>query len=86
MEAPDPARGIEASKQVVREGQLHPRYKAAAKSYTRIVVLSPLIIWLSYELYQRRFMGKEQKILERKAMEQKMMDEMSERHDAKGNT
>ena len=57
----DPARGREAAERVVREGVLDPRYKDAAKKYTRLIVASPLAIYLTYELYRRRFEGVEQK-------------------------
>jgi hypothetical protein len=60
-ETPDPSRGLEATYKVVREGVLEPRYKQAAKAYTRLIVALPLAIYLGWELYRRRFFGVEQK-------------------------
>lgn len=57
----DPERGVEASRRVVKEGVLDARYKRAARSYTAIIVCIPIIIFTTWELWQRRFMGKEQK-------------------------
>lgn len=61
--AQDPARGYEAARKVVKQGVLDERYKRGAKAYTRIIVAMPLVIYLSYELYRRRFLGVEQKKL-----------------------
>jgi hypothetical protein len=59
----NPERGLEAAKNVVRSGKLDERYRRAAWQYTKIICLLPLVIYLSWELYQRRFLGKEQKRL-----------------------
>jgi hypothetical protein len=40
---------------------LDPRYKQAGSVYTRLIVALPIAIYLSYELYRRRFLGVEQK-------------------------
>ncbi len=47
----------------MREGILDPRYKEGAKRYTRLIVASPIAIFLTYELYRRRFLGVEQKVV-----------------------
>ena len=60
-EPKDPARGIEASRRVVIEGKLDPRYKDAARMYTALICALPLSIYLSYELWRRRFMGVDKK-------------------------
>lgn len=57
----DPERGMEAAQRVVKTGQLDDRYKGAARRYTLIVVMLPLVIYLPYELYKRRFLGVERK-------------------------
>ena len=57
----DPTRGIEAARRVVKEGFLDPRYKRAARSFTAVMCALPIAIYTSYELFQRRFRGKEQK-------------------------
>lgn len=62
MEGPqDPARGYEASRRVVRQGVLDERYKRGARAYTRIIVAMPIVIYLTYELYRRRFLGVERR-------------------------
>ena len=60
-EPKDPKRGLEATIRVVREGVLDPRYKDAAKKYTRLICALPIAIYTSYELYRRRFLGVQQK-------------------------
>ena len=62
----DLERGFEASRRVVTEGVLDKRYKNAAKVYTRLIVALPLAIYLSYELYRRRFLGVEKKAIPEK--------------------
>lgn len=57
----DPTRGLEAARRVVKEGFLDPRYKRAARSFTAVMCALPIAIYTSYELFQRRFRGKEQK-------------------------
>lgn len=57
----DPARGVEASRRVVKEGVLDPRYKRTASNVMKIMAFTPVAIFLSWELYQRRFGGREQK-------------------------
>lgn len=57
----NPARGMEATRRVVREGVLDPRYKAAATRVTALICATPIMLYLTYELYQRRFNGKGQK-------------------------
>lgn len=59
--SPDPQRGIEAARRVVREGVLDPRYSRAAKNFTLVMCALPIAIYTSYELFQRRFRGKLQK-------------------------
>lgn len=59
--SPDPQRGIEAAKRVVREGVLDARYSRAAKNFTLVMCALPIAIYTSYELFQRRFRGKLQK-------------------------
>lgn len=59
--APDPQRGIEAARRVVREGVLDARYSRAAKNFTLVMCALPIAIYTSYELFQRRFRGKLQK-------------------------
>ncbi|KAK0871563.1 hypothetical protein LTS02_001902 [Friedmanniomyces endolithicus] len=61
-EPKDIARGVEASQRVVRDGFLDPRYRPAARRVTAIICALPLAICLSYVLFERRFMGKEQKV------------------------
>ena len=60
-EPKDPARGAEAARRVVREGHLDPRYKEAAAKITALICALPIAIYLSYELWRRRFMGVERK-------------------------
>lgn len=60
-EPKDPARGIEASMRFVREGVVDPRYRPAARRVTAALCALPIAIYLTYELFQRRFMGREQK-------------------------
>lgn len=59
--SPDPQRGIEAARRVVREGVLDARYSRAAKNFTLVMCALPIAIYTSYELFQRRFRGKVQK-------------------------
>lgn len=59
--SPDPQRGIEAARRVVREGVLDARYSRAAKNFTLVMCALPVAIYTSYELFQRRFRGKLQK-------------------------
>lgn len=59
--SPDPQRGIEAARRVVREGVLDPRYSRAAKNFTLVMCALPIAIYTSYELFQRRFRGKVQR-------------------------
>lgn len=59
--SPDPQRGIEAARRVVREGVLDARYSRAAKSFTLVMCALPIAIYTSYELFQRRFRGKLQR-------------------------
>lgn len=55
------ARGVEAAQRYVREGILDPRYRPAARRVTAIICALPLAVVLGYVLFQRRFMGVEQK-------------------------
>lgn len=57
----DPARGIEATRRVVKEGVLDPRYRPVARRVTALMCGLTLSIGLGYELFQRRFMGRERK-------------------------
>ncbi|KAK4507664.1 hypothetical protein PRZ48_001399 [Zasmidium cellare] len=57
----NPARGAQAAADVVKTGILDPRYRSVAKRYTWAIAAAPVAIYLSYELFQRLFMGKEQK-------------------------
>ncbi|KAK4636298.1 hypothetical protein CLAFUW4_00408 [Fulvia fulva] len=59
--AKDPARGVESARRVVKEGVLDPRYKSIARRVTALICALPLSIYLGYELFQRRFKGKERK-------------------------
>lgn len=59
--SPDPQRGIEAARRVVREGVLDARYSRAAKNFTLVMCALPIAIYTSYELFQRRFRGKVQR-------------------------
>lgn len=59
--SPDPQRGIEAARRVVREGVLDARYSRAAKNFTLVMCALPIAIYTSYELFQRRFRGKLQR-------------------------
>ncbi|KAI7297266.1 hypothetical protein KC315_g18540 [Hortaea werneckii] len=56
------ARALEASRRYITEGFKDPRYRSAARRVTAIICALPLALYLSYELFQRRFMGKEQKV------------------------
>ncbi|KAI7160166.1 hypothetical protein KC349_g3670 [Hortaea werneckii] len=56
------ARALEASRRYITEGFKDPRYRSAARRITAIICALPLALYLSYELFQRRFMGKEQKM------------------------
>lgn len=58
---PDLNRGIQASRDVVKKGVLNPRYRGIAMRITIAMAVSPVAIYLTYELYERRFGGKEQK-------------------------
>jgi len=57
----DPARGREASLRVVREGVLDPRYKPASRRVIAIICAVPIFIVSSWVLFQRQFLGVEQK-------------------------
>ncbi|KAK3073759.1 hypothetical protein LTR53_004395 [Teratosphaeriaceae sp. CCFEE 6253] len=61
-EPADPARGLEASRRVVMGGVLDPRYRSAAWRVTAAMCAMPFAIYLSYELFERRFRGKEQRV------------------------
>lgn len=61
----DPQRGYEASVRVAQGGKLDARYRPAARRVLAIMVALPFSIWLSWELFQRRYMGKEQKRITR---------------------
>lgn len=65
----DLVRGLEASRRVVRDGVLDPRYRPAARKVTAIIVAMPMVIYLGYELAMRRFGGKEVKRREYVGME-----------------
>ncbi|TKA23288.1 hypothetical protein B0A50_07345 [Salinomyces thailandicus] len=56
------SRGEEASLRYVRSGYKDPRYRAASWRVLTIISVSPLVIYLSYELFQRQFRGKMQKV------------------------
>ncbi|KAH9822879.1 hypothetical protein Tdes44962_MAKER00707 [Teratosphaeria destructans] len=60
-EPQDISRGWEATRKVITTGVLEPRYRPAARRVTAIIVGLPIVIGLGYELFQRRFMGKERK-------------------------
>ncbi|KAM0717630.1 hypothetical protein Q7P37_007482 [Cladosporium fusiforme] len=57
----DPARGAAASLKAAREGVLDPRYKAASRRVVAIICAVPIFLVTSWVLFQRRFMGVEQK-------------------------
>lgn len=61
----DPERGRRAAEQVVRTGKLDERYKDPAKKVNRIIIAMPLVIYLGWVLWQRRFEGVEQKTFPR---------------------
>ena len=58
----DPRRAEAAARRVVTTGVLDRRYKRAAWQVTKLIVALPLVIGLGWELAQRKFMGKEQKV------------------------
>lgn len=60
------ARGIAATQRVLTEGVLDPRYRPAARRVTAIICALPIVFCLGYELFQRRFEGKEQKAIPEK--------------------
>lgn len=55
------SRGVATTRRVVTEGVLDPRYKPAARRVTAIIVALPFALYLSYELFERRFLGKERR-------------------------
>lgn len=57
----DPARGAAASLRFAREGVVDPRYKPAARRVIAIICAVPILIVTSWVLFQREFMGVEQK-------------------------
>jgi len=57
----DPARGAAASLRVAREGVLDPRYKPASRRVIAIICAVPIFIVTSWVLFQRQFLGVEQK-------------------------
>ncbi|KAM0712671.1 hypothetical protein Q7P35_000118 [Cladosporium inversicolor] len=57
----DPARGAAASLKVAREGVLDPRYKPASRRVVAIICAVPIFIVTSWVLFQRQFLGVEQK-------------------------
>jgi hypothetical protein len=57
----DPARGVAASLRVVREGVLDPRYKPASRRVIAIICAVPIFIVTSWVLFQRQFLGVEQR-------------------------
>lgn len=61
VEHKDPARGLEASLRVAQGEKLDKRYRPASRRVLTIIVGIPFIIVLGWELYQRRFMGKEKR-------------------------
>lgn len=58
----DPARGRAASERVVREGILDPRYRPASRRVTAIICALPVLLVTSWMLFERQFMGVEQKV------------------------
>lgn len=62
VQSPNPARGLDAARRAVQHGVLDPRYTPAARRILIAVVAAPIAIVTSYELFARRFMGKQQKI------------------------
>lgn len=65
-EALDPARGAEASLRAAREGVLDPRYKPASRRVLAIICAVPIFLVTSWVLFQRQFLGVEQKKREKK--------------------
>ena len=57
----DPARGAAASLRVAQEGVLDPRYKPASRRVIAIICAVPIFIVTSWVLFQREFLGVEQK-------------------------
>jgi hypothetical protein len=57
----DPARGAAASLRVAREGVLDPRYKPASRRVVAIICAVPIFIVTSWVLFQRQFLGVEQR-------------------------
>ena len=62
----DPARGAEASLRAAREGVLDPRYKPASRRVLAIICAVPIFLVTSWVLFQRQFLGVEQKKREKK--------------------
>lgn len=60
-EPPNPARGAAASLRAATEGVLDPRYRAASRRVIAIICAVPIFLVTSWVLFQRRFMGVEQK-------------------------
>ena len=71
----DIARGIAATQRVVSTGVLDPRYRPASRRILAIIVALPLVIGLGYELFQRRFFGKERKARPVRKLEGAMEEE-----------
>lgn len=65
----DLERGRQASLKAAQTGKLDARYKPAARRVLAIIVSLPVVIVLGYELFQRRFGDKQQKISEWKKSE-----------------
>jgi hypothetical protein len=57
----NPEQGAEAARRYVKEGVVDRRYAGAARRVTAMICATPILIYCSYELYQRLFNGKEQK-------------------------
>lgn len=62
----DPARGVAASLRAAREGVLDPRYKPASRRVLAIICAVPIFLVTSWVLFQRQFLGVEQKTREKK--------------------
>lgn len=56
-EPKDPARGLAAAEQVVRTGELDPRYRAAARQYTIFIIALTLFLGLTPLVYRRVVLG-----------------------------
>jgi hypothetical protein len=57
----EPLRARAAARDFVRSGTLDKKYKPAVRRVTAAIIATPIAIILGWELYQRQFLGKEQR-------------------------